>query len=153
MTEATVNIRRAVVSDAHLLWNWRNDPDVRAASLNSEPIPFENHRGWLEAVLADQSREILIAEQEGRPVGMVRFDVEENTATVHILLDPIARGHGLSKQILNNAISSFSIPFSQLRATVKAENTASLKLFRSLGFDSAKAGDVFEFECQRSDLH
>lgn len=151
MTETIVDIRPASFGDARLLWTWRNDPQVRAASLNNEPIPFESHQRWFEASLADPLREILVAEQKGRPIGMVRFDVDADIASINIILDPKDRGRGLAKQILARAISNSSLSFSQLRATVKAENAASIGLFRSLGFIIVKTGDVYEFKRARDE--
>lgn len=149
MTEAAVNIRPAVLGDARLLWNWRNEPDVRAASLDVEPIAFDKHLGWFEAALADPSREILIAEQDRRPIGMVRFDVDDDIATINILLDPKDRSRGLAKQVLAAAISEMSISSSRLRAIVKEDNAPSLRLFRGLGFHGTKTDDLYTFERRR----
>ena len=149
MTEPAIHIRSARTEDARMLWTWRNDPEVRAASLSTEAIPFENHQSWFTAVMADPSREILIAEQDSRPIGMVRFDADGEVADINILLDPKARGLGLAKRVLAEAIATTSIISSQLRATVKVENAASLGVFRRLGFQGTKVGDVFVFERSR----
>jgi len=149
MIETAVNIRAADVDDARLLWNWRNDPDVRAASLETEPINFDRHLDWYEAALADPSREILIAEHNHRPIGMVRFDVDDDIATINILLDPMDRSRGLAKQVLAKAISRSSISFRWLRATVKNDNASSLALFRGLGFRGTKSSDHYSFERER----
>ncbi len=151
MTETTFNIRHAVVADARMLWKWRNEPDVRAASLDSGPIGFDSHLKWFEAALDDPSREILIAVQNRRPIGMVRFDVDDDIATINILLDPKDRSRGFAKQVLAKSIAKMSNSSSRVRATVKADNAASLALFRSLGFDSVRSGDLVEFERQRYD--
>jgi len=149
MTEPAIHIRSARTEDARMLWTWRNDPEVRAASLSTEAIPFENHQSWFTAVMADPSREILIAEQDSTPIGMVRFDADGEVADINILLDPKARGLGLAKRVLAEAIATTSLISSRLRATVKVENAASLGLFRSLGFKGTKVGDVFVFERNR----
>ena len=149
MTDTAIHIRPAGPDDARNLWQWRNAPEVRAASLETDPIPYDSHRKWFNAALADPMREILIAEYEGRAIGMVRFDADGDVADINILLDPNARGRGLAKPVLAGAIIETSMASSILRATVRAENAASLGLFRSLGFETVKTGDIYEFARNR----
>lgn len=146
MTEPVIHIRPARTEDARMLWMWRNNPEVRAASLSTEVIPYESHLVWFTASMADASRDILIAEQDSHPIGMVRFDTDGEVADINILLDPQARSRGLAKLVLSDAIAFSSIDSSRLRATVKAENVASIRLFQALEFQGTKAGDVYVFE-------
>ena len=149
MTETAIEIRAAYLDDAEMIWRWRNAPDVRAASLSTEAIPFENHLAWFKAALEDPLKDIFIAEQNDRPIGMVRFDADRDVADVNILIDPSARGLGLANLVLTKAIANLSINSRILRATVKSGNSASLALFRSAGFRATKSGELYVFERER----
>jgi UDP-2,4-diacetamido-2,4,6-trideoxy-beta-L-altropyranose hydrolase len=38
-----ITLKRATQEDCRLIWKWANDPDVRAASFSSKPIPYDTH--------------------------------------------------------------------------------------------------------------
>ena len=142
----TLTIRAARPDDARLLWEWRNAPDVRAVSLDSDPIPFEQHREWYERSLANPDRDILIAEFESTPVAMVRFDYDNDVATVSIILASKIRGKGMAKRILAGAIEDVHPRPQTLCALIKPENAPSLALFRSAGFEVVQESDPLVLE-------
>ena len=142
----TLSIRAARPEDAHLLWEWRNAPEVRAVSLDSEHIPFEQHREWYERSLKNPNRNILIAETGPTPVAMVRFDHDNTIATVSIILASEIRGKGMARQILACAIDEVLPRPQTLRALIKPENTPSLALFQGAGFEIVQNGDPLVLE-------
>ena len=77
---------------------------------------------------------------------MVRFDREGDIATVSILLDHQHRGQGLAGDVLSQAIESSKYGENRLRAMVKADNAASLALFRSVGFTIVRDDDPVVLE-------
>jgi len=101
---------------------------------------------WFAKALADPDREILIAENDGKSIGMVRLDREDAFTSVHILLAPDSRGKGLASPVLSGAIESSRVESTVLRATVRAENLASLKLFKGLGFAIVEDGGIVVLE-------
>jgi UDP-2,4-diacetamido-2,4,6-trideoxy-beta-L-altropyranose hydrolase len=133
-------IRRVEENDAHVLWVWRNAPDVRATALNPEEIAWETHSIWFERKLTDPRCTIMIGEVEGEPVGQVRIDIldEPQAAEVSISLDRAHRGKGFGSELLKNALR---LAFERLRgveemyAYIKETNEPSLKLFRGVGFE------------------
>ena len=141
-----ITIRPATPGDGETLWRWRNAPDVRRASLDSTDIPLPDHLEWYRRALRNPDREILIAEHAGQPMGMVRFDRADDTATVSILLDAAYRGKGLSGPVLSAAISASRSGGVRLRALVKHDNAASRALFLSLGFHVVSDGDTIVLE-------
>lgn len=145
MTDA-LTIRPATSADGERLWRWRNAPDVRHASLDPREIPLTDHLDWFRRALSDPDREILIAEQGGRPMGMIRFDRSQDAATVSILLDAGYRGKGLAAPILSAAIAASRFGRAPLRALVKRDNAASRALFLSLGFRVVSDGDTILLE-------
>jgi len=58
------------MDDAGVLLAWRNDPDTRAASHNSDKVDLQNHLAWLESSLAKpEMRQLWIAELDNLAVG------------------------------------------------------------------------------------
>lgn len=145
MTEG-LTLRPARADDGEMLWHWRNDAEVRRASLSTEEIPLPDHLAWFTRALADPDREILIALHEGQPIGMVRFDQDGDTATINILLADSHRGRGLAKPMLAAAIEGSRRGRSRLRALVRRDNAASLRLFLSLGFEVTSSGETIFLE-------
>ena len=141
-----LTIRAARPEDARLLWEWRNAPDVRAVSLDSKPIPFEQHREWYERSLANPDRVILIVEYEMTPAAMVRFDHDKGIATVSIILASEIRGKGMAKRILASTIDEVLPRPQALRAFIKPENAPSLALFHGVGFEIVQDGDPLVLE-------
>ena len=141
-----LTIRTARPDDARLLWEWRNAPDVRAVSLDADPIPFEQHREWYERGLASPDRDILIAEIGSSPAAMLRFDHDQDVATVSIIVASEMRGKGMAKQILSGAIEELPRRPLKLRAFIKPANAPSLALFKSVGFDIIQDADPLVLE-------
>ena len=123
-----MRLRPATMEDAERLFDWRNDPVTRAASVHRDPVAWDDHLAWLEAALADPSRRILIAEDRV-PQGTVRLDGGQRTE-VSITLAPAARGHGLATPILRLATDGRG-PFV---ARIRPDNAASRRAFEAAGF-------------------
>ncbi len=143
MRSAEWRLRRAQPEDVDLLWNWANDPDVRAASFSSQVITQESHREWFGAKLANSNAVVFLAVDAGNsPVGVVRYDIEKTRAFISITLAREFRGKGHGKTILGLAVEEL---FRSTRATVidayvKPMNEASLQLFTRSGFRREKDG-------------
>ena len=143
-------VRPARAEDALLAWCWRNDPMTRAASLNTAAIPWDDHVRWWNEKSAQKDCLILIAELDGTPSGIVRFDqmVDITQWRVSIALNPLARGHGLGGGILAAAIACFSAqhPNAALIAEIRQDNLASRRVFEHNGFAADhSAGDVSRY--------
>jgi len=70
-----LGLRRADVADEALLWQWANDPAVRAAAFDPTPIPLADHRRWLASRLKDPQVRVWIASlPDGAPLGVVRLE-------------------------------------------------------------------------------
>lgn len=138
-----MTLRNATMNDAEILLKWRNDAATRSASHNVEEVKFDDHLIWLEATLSNSMRQLLIAEDKGRPVGCVRIDREPSGAELSWTVDPESRGNGIAKRMLQLVINSFPHG-SLLRAEIKVENTASLKVALAAGMIlSHETGNIF----------
>ena len=146
MKDVSIHIRHATDQDAELIWRWRNATDVRAASRNPEVIPLEHHTRWFDTLLRNDKRELLIAETDGRPFGMVRLDSEGDYTEINIIVADHARGRGLAVPMLETALRSATNRPKIWMAIVKPDNPASIALFLRLGFREVSRSDLVTFE-------
>lgn len=125
-----VTLRKATPDDASDLLAWRNDPVTRAMSRSTEPVEAADHAQWFQRALQDATCTLLIGEDDGRKIGMVRLASGEETE-VSINLNPLVRGRGLSRELLTKALAQER---GALLAVIKPENLASIRLFEGAGF-------------------
>lgn len=129
--------RRATLVDSELLHSWRNHPDIRAKAHQIGDIDAATHGAWVKATLADPSRHLLIAEMEGAPMGVVRFDVRASDAVISVYLSPDHLHEGLGTPLLRQAtdwLRNAKMPVRRIVAEVHADNIASLTSFSRAGY-------------------
>jgi pseudaminic acid synthase len=136
-------VRRATPDDALDVLAWRNDPTTRAMSRNGEVVGEAEHRAWFEGALSDADCLLLVGEEGGDKVGMVRIDRGE-TSEISININPRLRGTGRGGELLSKALAGCDSP---LVAEVKHENAASRRLFERAGF--VLAGEHDDMLCYR----
>lgn len=135
----SLSLRDAGDEDRELAWLWRNDPVTRRFSQQPAPIGWPDHVRWWEEVRADPDRHLLVAEQEGAPVGLLRFDREPADVpvyTVSINLRPDARGGGIGRFALAAGLAEIERREGPVRfaAHIRVDNPASDRIFTALGF-------------------
>jgi UDP-2,4-diacetamido-2,4,6-trideoxy-beta-L-altropyranose hydrolase len=133
----TLYLRKVEEKDCRLLWEWANDPDVRAVSFSTEPIPWEQHVTWFKAKLADPNAVLYLAtDSENVPVGQVRYQITQPDAVVSIDLAAGFRGKGLGGMALAMATEDLfqTTEVATVHAYVKPDNEPSIKLFNSAKF-------------------
>ena len=128
--------RPAIDGDLLDLFHWRNDPQTRLMSFDTEAVRLQDHESWFRASLANPDRLIVIGLDGERKIGMVRYDCRDGVAMAAINLNPAFRGQGLSARLL--AESEAHLPSSwrieSLEAAVKATNLPSLRAFEKAGY-------------------
>ncbi|MEZ7955711.1 MAG: UDP-2,4-diacetamido-2,4,6-trideoxy-beta-L-altropyranose hydrolase [Rubritalea sp.] len=134
-----INLRPVSTEDAKDLHNWSNDPVTRAASFNSDPIPWDNHLQWLDTQLNSTDSTLLIIKSSTSKLGVVRFNKNAETlgeTIISITLAPEFRGLGLAPLILCNAALYYfdNYPQQTITAWIKPTNTASIKSFLKANF-------------------
>jgi UDP-2,4-diacetamido-2,4,6-trideoxy-beta-L-altropyranose hydrolase len=141
-----IKLRRATRKDCRLIWQWANDPEVRAESFAPEPILYEDHVNWYETKLNDAGCCIYIADDiaensDIEPVGQIRFDLKAQEAVISISLDRKFRGQGRGARIIELASKTFlaASDAKKIHAYVKKDNTVSLAAFKKAGFSSVKS--------------
>jgi UDP-2,4-diacetamido-2,4,6-trideoxy-beta-L-altropyranose hydrolase len=141
-----LRLRDASEADAALLREWRNDPEVRAASRNRGEVGAAEHAAWLAAVLADRDRMLLICELAGDPVGQVRLDrIAGRRYEISLSLAAGARGRGLAARFIAKGVERLreKVPGAAVEAHVREANDRSLTAFRRAGFALTGESDGF----------
>jgi UDP-2,4-diacetamido-2,4,6-trideoxy-beta-L-altropyranose hydrolase len=132
------SLRRVGYSDCEALWAWANEPEVRAASFNSAPIPLSGHRRWFARRLNSSVCDILIATaRDGHRVGVIRFDADKRSClTVSITVSADHRNEGYGSNIIRRACARLRTRrhVRNFFADIKLDNVASQVVFRRAGF-------------------
>jgi RimJ/RimL family protein N-acetyltransferase len=145
-----VRLRRVRLEDRRILWEWANDPAVRASSFSPDPISWETHVAWFAekcsldkqaesaSETAQNKSEIWIAEDAaGTAIGQVRFDIRpDGSCEVDVSVVPSMRGLGLASTLIQLGVQELrqKQPKVRVHALIKAANVASLKAFEQAGF-------------------
>lgn len=137
-----VEVRVARLDDSQNLFQWRNHPAIREVSRNTNEIDWHSHQNWFASVLADTERILLIGQRSGNPVGVVRFDVQNDEAEISIYLVPDVGIPGLGRALLLSAeqwLAANHPAIQGIRAHVLGANDRSKRLFIGAGYqvDSA----------------
>lgn len=128
-----LSLRPITIQDAALLLAWRNDPDTRLQSRNTDEVLLENHVAWLTKSFTMPSRKLYIAEHNGSPVGTVRSDKNKDGAVeVSFTIAPEARGKGFGKAMVTQFATEI-IPREKLIMGIRRGNIASEKIAQALG--------------------
>ena len=133
-------VREVSEGDASLLFDWRNDAKVRAASRNTNPLEWDDHYSWVLRTMDDSDRHLLLVTRDDRPVATIRFDlvaVPDHAWEVSIAVAPNLRGQGLGPGVLSAGeeyLRRLPRRASKVYAAMRSENHASVRLFRAAGY-------------------
>lgn len=134
-------LRKVAKADAETLFRWRNDPDTRANSFQTDPISYEEHVEWLESTLRNPAQKIFILCEGDTLIGQVRLSMENDMATISYSIDAAYRAQGYGKVILqlaeNHCVERGTTRI--LRGYVKKKNIASQVIFETLGYECEEA--------------
>lgn len=134
---STIKLRPAIPKDSAAVFSWRSDAVTRRYALNPSEFDRASHEKWFANVSSDPNRELLIAEHDEQPIGVLRYDIEAGLATTSIYLVPGLAGHGWGKCLLlagERWLQKKRPDVQVCEAEISADNNASLALFRSMGF-------------------
>ncbi len=129
------------MTDGASIWGWANDPATRQASLQSDPITWEQHLAWLAAKLANPQTRYYLALDQDQPIGEIRFDLDGQKAVVSLTLAPAQRGQGRAATLINLGVERLMAETAteEVYAFVKPDNIASAKAFLKAGFQECEA--------------
>lgn len=135
--EEQLYLRPATRDDLKLLFDWVNEPAVRQNSFNTSAISITEHSDWLESVLDDRDTKLFIIQEDAIPIGQVRLVHDTNVwhISYSIALPYRAQGYGkIILQLAENELIRGGHVGENLYAEVKADNIASRRIFRKLGY-------------------
>jgi RimJ/RimL family protein N-acetyltransferase len=105
--------------------------------------------------LADPNCSFWIAtDARGAAVGLVRFDQQGQEAVISIILDKSQRGKNLGALLIWTACRKLfrERRLSQITALIKPDNSASVRAFEKVGFESAGQTTVENYPALRFQL-
>ena len=134
---AALTLREAQACDCFDILDWRNDPETRKHSFDSELIGREEHERWFTRKLGNPGSSFYIGLLGKDKAGTVRFDDVGDFVRVNVMLNPLFRGKGLGAELIRLGTEKF---FSEkglrkpIHAEILAGNPASLKAFEKAGY-------------------
>jgi UDP-2,4-diacetamido-2,4,6-trideoxy-beta-L-altropyranose hydrolase len=135
--QSEMKFRKACMNDKMLTFNWAADDELRAFSFSKYKISMTTHIAWFEKKINDKNCFFYITEIDHKPIGFIRFDINDKEAVISYLIDKSSHGHGIGRLLLSMGIKKFfeEEPRIQvLTGYVMTTNTASIRIFERLGF-------------------
>ena len=136
-----ISLRPLHPDDIYNIFDLSNEKEVRKNSFQPEQISFEDHEKWFDKMYNNSDNLFLVISIQGDFAGQVRFDFEDDSATISISIKKSFRGLGLGISFLDESIQYLkkNVPFIKLiKAYIKENNKKSLKLFEHMGFNYKK---------------
>lgn len=144
-----LQIRACRAEDIHLLFNWANDPETRENAFTQELIKWEDHVKWFNSRISSDRCRIYILEFNNVPAGQIRFDKnEQEELVISYSVDEKLRGKGLGRKIVELGLKEITGWGNNIKALVKKNNPASIRVFETLGFLKTENKDFIEFKIQ-----
>lgn len=142
-------LRSTELSDVDLYYEWANDPVVRSNSFNTEHIPYESHVNWFNLALQRDDVVLFVLMEDDTAVGQIRLNIKDCVAEISYSISSDFRGKGYGGKIVALIVEKIKTEMHDIkavRARVKPDNAASLKVFEHEGF--AKKEVVFELNVE-----
>ncbi|MGB0589267.1 MAG: GNAT family N-acetyltransferase [Myxococcota bacterium] len=145
MSELTLRV--ATSADCRFYWEVNNAPSTRALSISSEPIPWDDHTEWFESRLRGSETVLYVAELKGQRVGVVRFDVTTNEATISVAIAEFHRGRGLGRRVIAEGTRTTLATgdVAHVIALIRPDNIGSVRAFKAAGYvrdSETRVGDI-----------
>ena len=137
LTRQPLQLRLAEQADCERVFGWRNDENTRKFFFNNETISWERHCEWFLAKLNTTDCVLLIGQDAGNAIGVLRYDIRQQIATVSIYLDPQLHGLGYGSVLLTTGerwLRQHRPLVAELKAEIVCENIASKRAFVKVGF-------------------
>lgn len=139
--EMFCKFRKATFDDMYTYFVWTNEKETRLQSMNSSPIRFIEHDNWFSKKIKSKKTNLYVLEYKNNPAGQIRFDIENEIATISYSLDKEYRGKGLGKVLIKGGIEELkrdNPKVKLIQGYVKNNNQPSIHTFKKLGFQEQK---------------
>jgi UDP-4-amino-4,6-dideoxy-N-acetyl-beta-L-altrosamine N-acetyltransferase len=136
MTE-NLQIRSMAEDDLTMVLAWRNHPEVRRFMFTQHEISLTEHVQWFMRVVQDNTRRLLIVQDQDSPIGYVQFSNVESGGVADwgfYTRPDAAKGTGrkIGISALDHAFSQFKLH--KVCAQAIETNHASIRFHDRLGF-------------------
>lgn len=133
----SAKVRLMNPQDIERVLHWRNHPDVRQFMYTRQEIGLKEHTRWFECASRDASRQLLIFEWAGEPLGFINLHAKSpgGVAEWGFYVAPGAPkgvGRRLGEAALQHAFSQANLH--KVSGQALAYNERSLRFHRNLGF-------------------
>jgi RimJ/RimL family protein N-acetyltransferase len=125
-----LKFRLATIKDSDILLKWRNDPETRKNSLNTEMIKEREHIQWLISTLGDSNKKIYIVEYKKHSVGTIHTVKSDKVTELSWTVASEVRGQGIGKQMVSAFVNKVK---GSIVAEIKEGNEASKKIAEYAG--------------------
>lgn len=128
-----MNIRKALMNDAKDIYDWRNHPEVRKMSFDSNVFSWDSHIEWFKR----KKDSIYIFLHENKKIGSVRFDEMPNVVKINVMVNPEYFGKKYGNKIIKLGTETYMREHGNgkpIVAEIKGDNIASLKAFEKAGY-------------------
>jgi UDP-2,4-diacetamido-2,4,6-trideoxy-beta-L-altropyranose hydrolase len=135
--EGTVQVRLARAEDAERVFEWRNAEKTRRFFRDPKLLSLAEHLEWFQRTLLDTKRLLLIGEVDTEPTGVLRYDLDDASASVSIYLNPALHGRGIGARLLaagERWLQETRPEIQRICAEVLSDNLVSRRLFIGAGF-------------------
>lgn len=132
-------LRAMTESDLELVLIWRNQERIRLAMYTDHEISRDEHFAWFKRVTIEQKTQHFIFEYESVPVGVINI-VDVNKAAnrcawgFYVGVENVPEGTGSAMGFVALEHLFDVVGFRKVIAEVLADNEASLRYHRRLGF-------------------
>ena len=150
------HLRPLRAADAAMLFDWRNQPHIRKASLTTTALIWENHLIWLEQTLKRDDGLWLIYAEQDRPLGYINAirragDLWHWSFYIGAPDAPKRAGGRMLAAFVHHLLQRSDM--AGITAEVRHDNPASCALHRALGFRQSPAGPgLLAFRLDRCDV-
>ncbi len=135
-------IRPVRASDAAALLGMANDPVSRSGSRNDRRILPDEHIDWFDAALERSAGTFWVAESDGLAIGHVRFEDLGTAFELSYGLDPIARGLGWSRRLVEQGLQRLrTVRDLPVVAVAHQSNQVSRRVLEYAGFSPDPGGE------------
>ena len=142
-----LSLTLATSEDVRFIFELANDPSVRAQAINTGAIAWDDHVNWFSQKLRSSETKIYIARAWKKLLGQVRLDRQADGWLISYSIVANQRGLGLGTQLIAEAMKLHRGDL--LKAQVRNDNVASMKVFEKLGFEKRPVKvdtlDMFEY--------
>mgnify|MGYP001578614546 FL=1 len=154
MKEHGISLRAAAECDMPDLLEWRNHPETRKSSFNTDSITPEAHEAWFKKKLVSAETVIYIAMSGSDKIGSARFEDTGEAIRTSVMLNQAFFGKRLGSKVIaieTKKYKSEKKPSKPLVAEIKTSNAASIRAFAKADFKESFVTLVHAGEEEKND--